>query len=237
LTALLLLPCLTGLAQAQTLQLAANEGLAVQRVAERVLNEVYRRSDLRMQVEFLPPVRASLMLNRGEKDGEVARIGNYLQQNPELVRVEPAYYAITTVAYTRQSISQVFRSPADLLGYKVAIVRGVTHAKQATQSHPAVSEVISAESMFKMLLADRIDVALDTGLNGTLLLESPAFQGKGLKASGTVAQYQLHHYLHARHAGLAQRLGKTIETLKASGELERLIAAAEKEVRQQGVPD
>lgn len=233
----MLLPWLAGLAQAQTLQVAANEGLAVQRVAERVLNEIYRRSDLRMEVEFLPPVRATLMLKRGQMDGEVARIGSYLQQNPEFVRVEPPYYAITTVAYTRQSMQQVFRTPADLLGYKVAIVRGVTHAKQATQSHPTVNEVVSAESMFKMLLADRIDVALDTGLNGSILLESPAFQGKGLKASGTVAQYQLYHFLHPRHAGLAPRLGKTIEALKASGELERLIAAAEKEVRQQGVPD
>lgn len=221
-------------AHAEPLKLVANEGLAVQLVAAQLLREIYQRAGLQMTVEPLPPARATMLMAAGQKDGEVARVGAYLQQHP-LVRVEPAYYTITSVAYTRQDFGKTLRTSEDLLPYKVAVIRGVTHAKLATQGHPAVSEVASDDALFKMLVAQRVEVALDTGLNGGVMLDKPIFHG--LKASGTVATLELYHYLHPRHKAQAARLGAVIAQMKASGELDKLTSAAETDVRKRVASD
>jgi polar amino acid transport system substrate-binding protein len=221
-------------AQTEQLKLAANEGLPVQWVAELVLREIYRRAGLQMSVEALPPSRASLVTLAGQKDGEVARVGSYQQQFPGLLRVEPAYYTITTAVYARSAMDRQFRSAEDLLPYRVGIIRGVTHAQQATRNHPALTEVANADQLFKMLAAQRVDVVLDTGLNGSLTLENGAFPG--IKHSGIIASLELYHYLHPRHSRLASHIGSVISQLKASGELDKLVSAAEREVRTRGHP-
>jgi polar amino acid transport system substrate-binding protein len=221
-------------AQTAPLKLAANEGLPVQWVAELVLREIYQRAGLQMSVEPLPPSRASLLTVAGQKDGEVARVGSYQQQFPGLLRVEPAYYAITTAVYARSSMDRRFQTAEDLLPYRVAIIRGVTHAEQATRNHPALTEVASADRLFKMLAAQRVDVVLDTGLNGGLTLETGTYPD--IKQQGVIARLELYHYLHPRHSSLASHIGRIISQLKASGELEKLVAAAEKEVRSRGLP-
>lgn len=231
-----LLAAVAGSGLAEPLKLAANEGLAVQWVGEQVLREVYRRAGLEMQVEPLPPARASLMTANGTKDGEVARIGAYARQFPELVRVEPPYYAIVTTAYTRVGVTKTFATAEDLVPHTVAFIRGVTHAQRATQGHPAVTEVANAETLYRMLLHGRIEIALDTALNGGYMLDAPPYQG-ALKPSGAVATLELYHYLHPRHRALADRIGRAIKEMKASGELDKLIAAAEKDVRKRGLTD
>jgi hypothetical protein len=96
---------------------------ANQFVAARLVQEIYKRSGLSAKVESMPPKRATIEAKEGRIDGEVSRIENYFPDNPELIRVTPAYSSITITAFSRKSI--VIQSKEDLAKYKNGIVCGV----------------------------------------------------------------------------------------------------------------
>jgi polar amino acid transport system substrate-binding protein len=76
-----------------------------------------------------------------------------------------------------------------------------------------------------MLAAGRLDVAISTTLSA-----QSAMAGLGLKeldASPDLARFDLHHYLHIRHKGVAARIGDVIRRMRDSGELEQLTAQYE----------
>lgn len=92
-------------------------------MAARLVQEIYKRSGLSAKVESMPPKRATIEAKEGRIDGEVSRIENYFPDNPELIRVTPAYSSITITAFSRKSI--VIQSKEDLAKYKNGIVCGV----------------------------------------------------------------------------------------------------------------
>ena len=70
-------------------------------------------------------VRANAMTLAGEKDGEVGRVLAYTTKNPGLIRVEPAYYHLSTTAFAKSDKGIKITSKEDLQKYRVGIVRGI----------------------------------------------------------------------------------------------------------------
>lgn len=207
------------------LTLAANEKLAVQWVASRMLKAIYAKAGLELQVVALPATRANLETVGGLRDGEVARIAAYGERNPTLLRVPTPYYYIATTAFSLKSRSAAVRSRADLVHYSVGAIRGVTHAQDITEGHPSVTLTPTAEQLFRMLQSGRFDLALDTRINGEYVVQRGGL--RDIEISPDLARHDLFHFLHPRHAARVDAIDAVIRQMRASGELERLRLQAE----------
>jgi ABC-type amino acid transport substrate-binding protein len=231
---LLTAACLAGLpAGAQTpLRLARNEKLAEQAVAEHLLKDIYSRAGLAAVVTPLPPARANMAAVDGKLDGEVARIDSYHLRNPALMRVEPAYYYLTTAAFARSASGAVIATRDDLKAYSVGVIRGVQHSMDATEGHPNVQFANSAEQLFLMLSAGRFEVALDTGINGRYMLKK--LNLAGITETGILAKRDLFNYLHKKNIAHIPAISSQIRRLADSGELAKMVLQAEKEFLESG---
>ncbi len=210
---------------AETINLVRNEKLAEQLVAEIILKEVYNQSGYSITVTPLPPARASIKVTRGEYGGEVARIYSYGIKFPELIRVEPSYYYLTTVAYYKKNSDVVVNTVEDLKKYRVGIISGVQHSLDATKDVTRVSIVPGAKNLFLMLRAGHLDVVLDTGINGK---KAQKFYNFGDTLHETVLdKLELFHYLHKNQESLVPVLSKTIVALIKSRELQKIKQIAE----------
>jgi polar amino acid transport system substrate-binding protein len=227
-----LMTCTTSAATPiDSLHLASNERLVEQVIAAKLLLVIYERSNLAATITPLPPARANLSTLKGMSDGEVARIEAYASKNPSLLKVSPAYYYLSTVAFSKAPIN--IRSKDDLKKYKIGAIRGVAHSDAITEGLSNIEYANDARSLFLMLQAGRFDIAIDTGANGQYLIKELNLEE--VHAVGELARLELFHILAPSKKHLAARLSETITTLKRSGELETLIKRYEREFLQSGV--
>lgn len=214
---LLLSPAVTA---AETLQLARNENAVAQTVAASLLLDIYRKAGLTATIHPLPATRATVVTLAGEKDGEVARIPAYFTRNPTLIKVEPAYYYLTTGVFAKVGSNVSVTSKADLVKYRVGILRGVAHAEAATEGLADLQVTGSYKQLYQMLEAGRIDVAIDEGINGPSTLKSLGI--KDIVQVAEIARLDLHHVLIPARKELAPKISSAIKEMKKSGELKRL---------------
>jgi ABC-type amino acid transport substrate-binding protein len=201
-------------------QLVSNQNAAEQVVASALIADIYRRAGLEAVITPLPGSRATAALLAGSKDGQVARIGTYASAHPQFIKVEPAFYALTTTAYMRADRAVPISTLAQLASFRVGVIRGIAHAQAATAGLPQVLQVDYPEQLYQMLAMGRIDVAIDTDLNGPALCRRLHLDN--IKVAGYLVRHDLFHLLHADKASLAPRLATVIKSMKQSGELARL---------------
>ena len=207
-------------AMAQEVNLARNEKAPAQAVAAALLADVYKKAGLGLKIQPMPGARANAAAVAGEKDGEVGRIPAYFAKNPTLVKVEPSYYYLTTAAFAKEDKGIKVASKDDLKKYKVGIVRGIAHAEAATEGLAGVQVVNDYDQLYQLIDAGRIDVAIDEGINGPLVLKRLGL--KGIASVGVIANLELFTLLAPAKKDLAPKISAAIKALKDSGELAKL---------------
>ena len=221
-------------AWADTVHLASNEKATEQGIATLLIKDIYARAGHTAKIEPLPGLRATALVLAGEKDGEVARVLTYANRNPGLIKVDPPYYYLSTTAFAKTNSGIRIQSASDLKKYRVGVVRGIAHAEAATTGLARVEIANDYQSLYRMLDKNRIDVAVDTSVNGPVVLQQLGLSG--ISAAGEIARLDLFHMLHGRKAELAPAIGATIKSLKDSGELLRTTQRLEAEFLKNGPP-
>ena len=191
-------------APAEQLNLASNEKLVEQTIAARLLSDIYQKSNLVVKNTPLPPSRANLSTLNGTSDGEVARIDAYAKKNPTLIQVTPAYYYLTTVAFSKSDIT--IQTKEDLKKYSVGAIRGVAHSDAITEGLSDVVYVNDARTLFLLLKSGRFEIAIDTGANGKYLLTEMKLDE--IHAVGELARLELFNILSPNKKHLAERISK-----------------------------
>lgn len=212
-----------------TLNLTANEKAVEQAVASLLIKDIYAKAGLNATVEPLPGKRATQLALDGGKDGEVARIKPYAEKYPRLLRVDPAYYSLTTGVFAKKGRKLMIASKADLVNFRVGVVRGIAHAERAVEGSKDLIVVDKYEQLYRMIDAGRIDVGVDTGINGLAEISALGLQ-HSIEQIGDIAGYDLHNILHPKHASLVPKISATIKAMQASGEIPQLIRKYEKQV-------
>jgi polar amino acid transport system substrate-binding protein len=212
---------------AEPLRLARNDKPAEQDVAAQLLREIALRADLQLLITPLPAARATHMIERGPLQGEVARLADYGDSHPQLLRVEPAYYQLHFAVFCRSDRAWTIQQAADLQGRSVGIIRGVPHARQLAAAAAQLVEVDDAQQLYAMLNAGRIELAIDTVLNGQYQLQLRHFPQLQLRA--VLMELPMFVYLRPEQQMLGERLAAVISHLSASGELSQLTAQLERQ--------
>lgn len=136
------------------------------------------------------------------------------------------YYSLETTVFSIRWSKIDVNSMADLINYRVGVVRGVKHTELATVGHPDLLVCESSEKLFDQLLKGRIDIALTNRIDGIKSI-TKLDAGSFIVADEAIAKLDLYHYLHIGHEELVPTVNNTILDMKESGELEEIIANAE----------
>jgi polar amino acid transport system substrate-binding protein len=157
------------------------------------------------------------------------RIWSYADENKEMIRVPTPYYSLQTMPFSLASNQLNIVSKDDLKRYKLAKIRGVKHTDNITNGLSHVVEMNSTENMFKILQSGLVDVVLTNTTGGQLILKKLGYQNI-IPAKMPLAVFPLYHYIHQKNKKLVPLINQEIMRLRQSGELETLIALAEKQV-------
>lgn len=197
-----------------------------QYVAQYVIENIYNYLGLKIKVIPLPPTRAKTSNLNKSIDGEIARITPYGDDKPSLTRIEPSYYYLESAAYCLKDSTLKITSANDLIGLKVASIRGVAHSNEATANLKNVHKVDSAIQLFELLKHKRAEVVIDTEINGRRILQQDRYL-PFLKNCGVFARFGLYNYINDNRKEVSYRVSSKMEELHTSGELEKLIRDAE----------
>jgi polar amino acid transport system substrate-binding protein len=227
---ILLLMLLTqNAALAQTsLKLAAIADSSLSDVSTRILTDIFKHAGIDLSVVSLPARRASTEARIGELDGETARNGNYADAYPELVRIDPSYYAYQTSAFVKTGSAINITKREDLLPYRIGIVRGVKTASDLVLGASHITEASHVEQLLLMLRLNRFDIAIASSLAANVAGKKLGIDT--VEERTVLSKTDLFVHLHVKHQALVPLISQTILTLKKSGELAKIIRAAEQEV-------
>lgn len=191
-----------------------------------IYTEVFRRLNIPLQTEFHPLQRASQEANTGRIDGEAARIYEYGDFFPNLVRVEEPVFLMTVVAYTTDpELSGLtgWQSLESFEGY-VEYPRGM---KLSEFNLPKVvptdrlSAITYASQGIRRLVAHRIDLYVDDMNAVTPLILNPKYGlQKKVRIAGILAEVPLYMYVHFTHRKLVPQLSDAIKKVKSEGLIE-----------------
>ena len=191
-----------------------------------MIENIYNYLGLKIKVIPLPPTRAKTSNLNKSIDGEIARITPYGDDKPSLTRIEPSYYYLESAAYCLKDSTLKITSANDLIGLKVASIRGVAHSNEATANLKNVHKVDSAIQLFELLKHKRAEVVIDTEINGRRILQQDRYL-PFLKNCGVFARFGLYNYINDNRKEVSYRVSSKMEELHTSGELEKLIRDAE----------
>lgn len=213
---------LTSANASQQWRFGRNERLPEQDISQAIFVQMMSNLKMTVVVEPLPPARANMYNNNLHLDGELARIDTYAKKNPDLIRVEPSHYSLSSVVYMRKTHFKKISSITDLLDLKVGHIRGVQHSADLVKYLSKVEEVNDSKNLFTMLNAGRFDAVITTSIDGDITLAKLKLDDQ-LVPVLSLDKRGLYVYLNKKSAHLRNAISKELDRMKKSGEMDLII--------------
>lgn len=194
-------------------------------ILDQVIREACRRAGIApVAFQMMPAERCLQDARAGIADGVVARIEGMEQFYPTLVRVpEPTIPSRDFVAFSRHH-----RFPVDgwesLLPYNLGMVKGWKIFEANTAGAKSVVKLDSTRTLFQMLKADRIDLALNARLDGLATAESLGIDDVQV-LEPPLASMRMYMYLHQRHRHFVEPIAAALKEMKADGSFSAITEA------------
>lgn len=221
-------------AQTPHLQFGRNEKLPEQDIAEAIFQTAMKNIKLSVQIQALPPARASMYNKSQHLSGEIARTNSYGERNPDLIQVKPSYYQLSSVVYLKKHHPSKIESVKDLENLRIGHIHGVQHSLDIVQGLANVQTVSDSKNLFTMLMADRFDAVITTGIDGDLMLERLHLVND-IKST-VLGTKDLFIYLNQGTEHLAKEIGAELKRMKKNNEIEKIIEIKRKELMRSVAP-
>jgi polar amino acid transport system substrate-binding protein len=203
-------------------------------VQRDVIVELYRRAKIPISIEFRPFTRSVFEVDAGEKDGE---LGRFEQVEDSFKRILRVPIPIMTLEYRPLAIAKHTASLASWetlrqSGLRIGARQGV-YILESKLGSAITDRTSSYDSLFKMLLANRIDIAmvpdgaLDEYVERAPEAEKAALQK--LHKLPSLGFQPMYHYLNERHADLVPLLTRELQGMKKDGTLGRIWKSHERQ--------
>lgn len=190
-------------------------------VGGKILQVVYRRLNIPIELVDVPANRALIESSEGRLDGEVQRNIHIQEQYPTLIRLEPAINYIEPGVFTR-NLKFTVNGWDSIRDYKICIVRGVGTSEQGTKGMNDVIAVETLDQCLQMLAIDRVEVVVTDLFSGNVAVKKLKLDSAVHPLSPPLQKIETYHYLHEKHRDLIPRVEKVLQEMQASGELEQL---------------
>ncbi|MGM0570296.1 hypothetical protein [Marinobacter sp.] len=196
-------------------------------LAVQLLAAAYDNLGIVLTTREVPSRRALMMADNGQVDGDLFRIAEVGDRYPNLVRVpypllEAKLHAVSRFPGDRLLVGNGDWKP------RVAVRRGVLIAEQTAEDLGMVLvHADSYQQMQALLDWGRVDLALVSSIESLSPLDDERWDHLHIIPE-PVTRFTLYHYLHRRHANLAEPLAKALEQLDRSGEKARIAERVQK---------
>jgi polar amino acid transport system substrate-binding protein len=163
-----------------------------------------------------PPVGRSLLhVNQGIDDGDGPRIGRLSAAYPNLIQVPEPFGDFVFGAFAK-SKKPVIRDWASLKDLNVAYIHGWKLFDTKVTVARSITRVKNKNLLFRLLDANRTDVALMTKLSGYHAVKQLGLE-KIRFIDPPLAVEPNYLYLHKSHAALVPGLTRVLEKMKKDG--------------------
>lgn len=181
------------------------------------------RLGYRLQTQFIPPARATLMLSNNQIDGDLSRVHDYDSLVSNIVRVEEPHLETGFAAYSRKAVARTDWEGLRRSGLSLVYMRGVALARKELGSldQNRIHSAATAEEGLSMVANGRADVFVGLDWLADRLLERE-YANHGIRKAGMVQPLTMHAFFHESHAELAKRISKTLREMKDEGVLDQL---------------
>lgn len=192
-------------------------------MAKEVLRVAYNRIGYHVDFLFVPGKRSLEMANKGESDGDIARIQGTAQKYTNLLQLSTPVSSFKGVAFTK-TVTKKINSWDDLDGLRIGIIRGIRYSTIGTKErNPYFADDMT--HLFHLLEDGRIEVAIAVLNAGRIELHSN-FRESGIHVTGTpLYSAPLYHFVHKKNMHLVDDLDTVLEQMAARGEIESILDA------------
>ncbi len=216
----------TGWSAGPVVTISSNNTPEDRRVLEEVSRDVFRRIGMGVDIVRLPSERSLLAADAGEVDGEGLRVGGLSETYRNLVQIPEPYVRISFVAFARRASGvKVDVGWESLKPHRVAFISGWKMFEANASSARAVTKVNAAEQLFRMLDADRIDLALYTRVGGMALVRDLGLSTI-VALEPSLRDVDMYLYLNRKHETLVPRLAMALRESKRDGTHRKILAAS-----------
>lgn len=181
-----------------------------------IMKETFRRAGHSARIQMLPAERCLQDSNAGIADGEMGRIRKMSHYYPNLMLVdEPMVESREFVAF---SIKHRFKSDGwdSLKPYHVAIMRGWKIIEKNVSGTRSLIKVDTTRSMFKLLMNDRVEVAINARIDGLYMAKQLGIAGvKAMEPPLVSLKFFL--FMHKKNAAIIPGLEQALKSMKADG--------------------
>jgi polar amino acid transport system substrate-binding protein len=183
--------------------------------ARNRLRAVYARAGLPVEFVPLPQKRSLVQAVDGVIDGDAGRIPGLEARFPSLVRVDVKLMDLVGAAYVVRGQEMGDYRPELLDTLRAGAVRGVLWAEKIMGKR-RLEQVNNYETLFDMLLAGRIDVALASRVSAEYLFRRDSARYAGVRRLDPPAyKVPFYHYLNIKNADIVPVLEKVLRELRA----------------------
>ncbi|GBE15852.1 glutamine ABC transporter periplasmic protein [bacterium BMS3Abin14] len=192
-------------------------------ISDRVVKETFRRIGVGLRIVRLPSERALQNANEGIEDGNYARVGGLIGQlYPNLIQVPEPITQFQFVAFSKKSD---FRPAGwgSLRPFHVGIVTGWKILEKNIQQTKSLTRVNNSEILFKMLEAERIEVAVFDLQQGLFIIKKLGLSD--IKPiSSPLSIQDMYIYLHKEHRAIVPRLTEALKRMKKDGTYRKIVS-------------
>lgn len=181
-----------------------------------LVRAIYGELGITPQFDLLPSERAIAETNAGRFDADLMRVEGVEKMYPNLVCTGEPIRRTELYAYVKRGSALVIKSVDELRQRTLAFTRGSKLAEEFVLARGwQATAANSADSLLKMLAADRFEVALVTSTQ--LLTSNGALQEVAERLGPVLTSTYSYHVLHRRNAELAPRFDAILRAMKADG--------------------
>ncbi len=186
-------------------------------VGKRIVRQLYASCGINISYLDVPAARAVLMAEKGQSDGELARIPMAVKEDAPLLPLSvPIETARLVPLYLN---SESLRTTDSLAGKRIGFLNGYRMVAAVLPENATQVATTDTFQLVSLLKRDRIDVAL------TLEWDALAAQHHNpeMVIGEPLLESPIHHWVHESRQEDIPCLSGALEQMKADGELQQMI--------------
>ena len=188
-------------------------------IAQRILDEAYRRLGLNLAVRYLPGERSLRSANNGEMDGELYRKLGMEREYPNLIIVPVPLLTYEIVIFTNGTSFPV-SGWESLRPFTIGYVKGIKIVEQNTVGMKTEIAATMRQAFLKMSLG-RSDVVVANRASGLAVLKEMKMSDITV-LNPPLATFPVFHYLNKKHQALVPKLTAVLQQMQKDKTIESI---------------
>lgn len=188
-------------------------------IAERVLQEAYRRLGMSIGVIKVPGERSLFSADHGQVDGELYRKLGMEREYPNL-RIVPVPLLTYEIVIFTLGTTFVVNGWDSLRPFTIGFVKGIKIIEQNTQGMKLEPTATMRQAFLKMTLG-RSDIVVANRNSGLSVLKEMKLQEVKV-LEPPLATFPVFHYLHKKHEALIPKLTTVLQQMQKEKVIEKI---------------